>query len=74
MAVAKNIFSDTRRAKFARDVSHEEAKQARHRVRTRFDGGYRAVCSCTWVGPARDDHSAAEHDGAAHGEGSRGLA
>lgn len=45
---------------------HDQWRQEQHKVKVRYDGKYRAVCSCMWRGPARDERSLAEEDGAAH--------
>jgi len=42
---------------------------ALHRLKRRFSGdGYRAVCSCAWIGELRPTAELAEADGRTHEE------
>lgn len=56
----------TPREKFLRDAEREADQQDQHRVRVRFDGRYRAVCSCCWISPTFGDREAAEVAGFMH--------
>lgn len=55
------------RQKAMRIVEDEIAWADEHHMKVRFDGrGYRAVCSCAWIGEMRGSRSAADEDATAH--------
>lgn len=64
--MGKPVTADARREQFRKMAEADAIKASLHRVRVRFDGRYRAACSCSWVGPAHDIRGEAEADGAAH--------
>ena len=64
--MAESRYTARRRAQAERQVARAEEWASLHKVRTRYDGSYRAVCSCGWSSERSSERGAAVEAGEAH--------